>query len=321
MTAPNLPTLTVVIPVYNEAALLPTCVERVAQALADQPVQWQICFVDDGSRDASWSIIAQLATSNPRVRGLKLSRNFGKEAALTAGLDSVDADACVVMDADLQDPPELLPRFIEQWQAGHDVVYGLRVSRAGESWLKRSTAAAFYWLIARFADTPIPRNTGDFRLMSRRALDELKRLDERNRFMKGLFAWIGFPQIAVPYERPPRAGGQSSWNYWRLWNFALDGITSFTTLPLRLATYIGVLSALFAFCLGGWILFKTLVFGVDLPGYASTMLTMVFLGGVQLVALGIIGEYLGRLLLEVKRRPIYLLEQRVGSMEPTEPSQ
>lgn len=310
MTA--LPTLTVIVPVYNEAGLLSVCVERVAAALQDQGVDWRICFVDDGSKDSSWSIIAELAEQDGRVEGLKLSRNFGKEAALTAGIDSVDADACVVMDADLQDPPELLPKFIEQWRAGHDVVYGLRLSRKGESWLKRATAGAFYWLISRFADSPIPRNTGDFRLMSRRAVDELKRLDERNRFMKGLFAWIGYPQIAVPYERPGRAGGETSWNYWRLWNFALDGITSFTTLPLRVATYVGVISALFAFCLGSWILLKTIIFGVDLPGYASMMLTIVFLGGVQLVALGIIGEYLGRLMLEVKHRPIYLLEQKTG---------
>lgn len=313
MTEPSLPTLTVIVPAYNEADVLHICVERISAVLAQEAVDWTICFVDDGSRDATWSMIAALAAANRRIHGLKLSRNFGKEAALTAGLDSIDTDLCVIMDADLQDPPELLGQFLAKWREGFDVVYGLRQSRAGESWLKRVTAGAFYRVIERFSDSPIPRDTGDFRLMTRRAVDELKRLRERNRFMKGLFAWIGFPQIAVPYERPQRAAGSTKWNYWRLWNFALDGITSFSTLPLRMATYIGALTALFAFVYGVWIIVKTLIFGVDLPGYASIMVTMVFLGGVQLIALGIIGEYLGRLMLEVKQRPIYLLEQRVGA--------
>jgi glycosyltransferase involved in cell wall biosynthesis len=307
--------LSIIIPAYNEAEVLPSCVARISAALDGQDLNWNICFVDDGSRDATWAVIAQLTLTHPRICGLKLSRNFGKEAALTAGLDLVDADAVVIMDADLQDPPELLPLFIAKWREGFDVVYGLRQSRAGESWLKRATASAFYRVIERFADSPIPRDTGDFRLMSRRAVDELKRLRERTRFMKGLFAWIGFPQIAVPYERPQRALGKTKWNYWRLWNFALDGITSFSTLPLRIATYIGALTALFAFCYGVWIIVKTLIFGVDLPGYASIMVTMVFLGGIQLIALGIIGEYLGRLMLEVKQRPIYLLEQRLGQAQ------
>jgi glycosyltransferase involved in cell wall biosynthesis len=313
MTEPRMPTLTLIIPAYNEAAVLPLCVARISAALAGQAVEWSICFVDDGSDDASWSVITAMAADDPRITGLKLSRNFGKEAALTAGLDSVDSDICVIMDADLQDPPELLPQFIAKWHEGFDVVYGLRQSRRGDSWLKRTTAGAFYRLIERFADSPIPRNTGDFRLLSRRAVLKLNTLRERTRFMKGLFGWIGFPQVAVPYERPPRAAGSTKWNYWRLWNFALDGITSFTTLPLRIATYVGACTALFAFVYGVWIIVKTLIFGIDLPGYASIMVTMVFLGGLQLIALGIIGEYLGRLMQEVKQRPIYLLEQRIGS--------
>lgn len=302
------PTLAIIIPVHNEAEVLPLCVARLRAALAHEAVQTQLVFVDDGSRDASWRVIAELAAADPDIRGIKLSRNFGKEAALTAGLDRVDADAVVVMDADLQDPPEVIPQFLARWREGYDVVYGLRQSRSGESWLKRTTAGGFYRVIQRFSDTPIPRDTGDFRLMSARAVAELRRLRERNRFMKGLFAWIGFPQIAVPYERPQRAAGTTKWNYWRLWNLALDGITAFSTLPLRIATYVGAATALFAFCYGLWVFIKTLAFGVDLPGYASIMVTMVFLGGVQLVALGIIGEYLGRLLIEAKQRPIYLLE-------------
>ena len=302
-------TLSLIIPVFNEAPVLEACLARCASALAAESLQWNVLFIDDGSSDASWQIITQLSASDSRVSGLRLARNFGKEAALTAGLDAVDADVAVVLDADLQDPPELIPAFLAKWREGFDVVYGLRSSRLGESWLKRTTARGFYALISRFSDTPIPRDTGDFRLLSRRALAQLKLLRERNRFMKGLFAWIGLPHTAVPYQRQPRAAGSSKWNYWRLWNFALDGITSFTTLPLRLATYIGALTALFAFCFGFFILFRTLIYGTDLPGYPSMMVTMMFLGGMQLIALGIIGEYLGRVVYEVKQRPIYLVQE------------
>jgi polyisoprenyl-phosphate glycosyltransferase len=318
--------LTFLIPVFNEAQGLADCVARVGSAaqdtVKDHPLHWSICLIDDGSTDSSWQLIEQLCAQNARITALKLSRNFGKEAALTAGLDHVDSDLVMILDADLQDPPELLGDFLRKQQEGFAVVYGVRRSRAGESWLKRATAAAFYRLLGRFSDSPIPRDTGDFRLLTRAAVEQLRRLRERNRFMKGLFAWVGLPQAAVHYDRQARITGSSAWSYWRLWNFALDGITSFSTLPLRLATYLGLLTAVFAFGFGGYILLRTLVFGVDLPGYASLMVTVMFLSGVQLMALGVIGEYLGRLMHEVKQRPIYLLETQINaSQNASEPAQ
>lgn len=304
--------IAVVVPVHNEAANLEALQRRLAAVLDGAGLDWQVIYVDDGSRDASWELLGQLRAQWPgRIARLKLSRNFGKELALTAGLDHVAADreAVVVIDADLQDPPELIPQFVEHWRAGCDIVYGTRSARHGESWLKRATAAAFYRIIGRLSDTPIPPDTGDFRLLSRRALDALCRLRERHRFMKGLFGWVGFRQASVLYERDPRHAGRSSWNYWRLWNFALEGLTSFSTVPLRVAMYLGLFVALVAFVGGVWVIVKTLLFGEPVQGYPSLMVTILFLGGVQLVALGLIGEYLGRLYGEVKQRPLYLVEQ------------
>jgi glycosyltransferase involved in cell wall biosynthesis len=247
------------------------------------------------------------------VQAIRLSRNFGKELALTAGLDAADADAVILIDADLQDPPELIPEFIARWREGHDVVFGTRLARDGESWLKRASAAAFYRVMGRLSSTPIPADAGDFRLLSRRAVDALRGLRERHRFMKGLFAWVGFRQCELPFRRDPRMAGRSKFNYWKLWNFALEGITSFSTVPLRLATYVGLLTALLAFGYGAWILLKTLLWGDPVAGYPSLMSVMLFLGGVQLVALGIIGEYLGRLFDEVKQRPLYLVQEWRGA--------
>ena len=226
---------------------------------------------------------------------------------MTAGLDHANADAVVILDADLQDPPEVIREFWARFEQGADVVYGVRMSRAGESWLKRFTAATFYRLIDRLSDTPIPRDTGDFRLLSRRAVDALKQVRERHRFMKGLFGWVGFTQVPVHYHREPRAAGTSKFNFWKLWNFALEGITSFSTVPLRIATWIGLLTALVAFVYGAVIIAKTLIYGEPVRGYPSLMSVVLFLGGVQLVALGIIGEYLGRMYEETKRRPLYLI--------------
>ena len=218
--------------------------------------------------------------------------------------------AAVVIDADLQDPPELIPALIEQWQAGYDVVYATRSARAGESRLKRFTAAAFYRAMERVSDTPLPRDTGDFRLLSRRALDALGQLRERQRFMKGLFAWIGFRQTAVHYQRDPRVAGRSKWNYWRLTQLAIEGITSFSTAPLRLATWVGLVAASFAFVYGLWVLVKALLWGDPVRGYPTLMVVILFLGGVQLLALGVIGEYLGRNYAESKQRPLYFIEER-----------
>jgi len=307
MNAPARPSLAVVVAAYNEEAALPLLHPRIAAALGALDVDARILYVDDGSRDGTWEVLQEIAARDPRVELLRLSRNFGKELALTAGLDRVDADAALVLDADGQDPPELLPEFVAHWRAGADVVYGLRRSRAGESWLKRASAHAFYRVINRLSDTGIPADTGDFRLVSRRVLEALRSLRERQRFMKGLFAWVGYAQVAVPYERGARVAGRSKFNYWRLWNFALEGITGFSTLPLRVATYVGVASALLAFGYGAWIVAKTLLWGDPVQGWPTLMTVVLFLGGVQLMALGVIGEYLGRLYLESKQRPLYLV--------------
>jgi glycosyltransferase involved in cell wall biosynthesis len=301
------PSLTVVVAAYNEEAALPLLHPRLASVLAGLDLDARVLYVDDGSRDGTWTVLEAIAAGDPRVALLRLSRNFGKELALTAGLDQVDSDAAVVIDADGQDPPELLPEFVALWRAGNDVVYGTRSSRAGESWLKRATAHAFYRVMNRLSATDIPADTGDFRLVSRRVLDALRSLRERQRFMKGLFAWVGYPQAAVPYERAPRLAGRSKFNYWRLWNFALEGITGFSTAPLRVATYVGLASALLAFGYGAWIVAKTLLWGDPVQGWPTMMSVVLFLGGVQLMALGVIGEYLGRLYLESKQRPLYLV--------------
>lgn len=302
-------TLTVVIAAFNEEAALPALHPRIAAALAGTGLDARVLYVDDGSSDGTWAVLQAIAASDPAVSLLRLSRNFGKELALTAGLDQVDSDAAVVLDADGQDPPELLPAFIAKWREGYDVVYGTRITREGESWLKRTTAKAFYRVMNRLSHTGLPADTGDFRLMSRRVLDALRGLRERQRFMKGLFAWVGFPQVSIAYQRQPRIAGASKFNYWRLWNFALEGITGFSTAPLRVATYLGMATAVMAFAYGGWIIAKTLLWGDPVQGWPTMMSVVLFLGGVQLMALGVIGEYLGRLYLEAKQRPLYLVQE------------
>lgn len=300
--------LTVLVPAYNEGEGLREFQRRTLAVLDGLALSTRILYVDDGSSDDTWSVMGDLARADARVGVLKLSRNFGKELALTAGLDHCDSDAVIILDADLQDPPELIPQFVARWQQGADVVAGQRFERHGESWLKRATASAFYRVMASLASTPVPRDTGDFRLMSRRAVDALCGMRERQRFMKGLFAWVGFRQEALIYQREARFAGRSKFSYWRLWNLALEGITSFSTLPLRVATYVGVLTSLAAFGFASWIVAKTLLWGESVAGYPSLMSVMLFLGGVQLMALGMIGEYLGRLYMESKQRPLYLVD-------------
>ena len=301
--------LTVVVPAYNESEGLRDFHARLAAVLDTLDVRAEVLYVDDGSRDETYTVMRALADADARVSTLRLSRNFGKELALTAGLDHADADAVVVIDADLQDPPELIPTFVAHWRDGYDVVYGTRASRAGETRFKKATASAFYRLMGRLSETPIPRDTGDFRLLSRRALDALRQVRERQRFMKGLFTWVGYRQLAVVYHRDPRHAGKSKWNYWRLWNFAIDGITSFSGAPLKLATYIGIATAALAFLFGLWVFGKALLFGDPVRGYPSLMVVVLLLGGMQLVALGVIGEYLGRLYIESKQRPLYLVDE------------
>lgn len=301
--------LTVVVPAFNESSVLETFHARLAVVLAALPLDCGVLYVDDGSSDNTWELIKSLRAEGIQVGGLRLSRNFGKEAALTAGLDKADADAVVVIDADLQDPPELIPQLVERWKAGYDVVYATRSVRGGETRFKRFTAAAFYRSMERLSDTPIPRDTGDFRLLSRRALGALHQLRERQRFMKGLFAWIGYRQTAVLYQREPRQAGTTKWNYWRLLQLAIEGVTSFSTAPLRLATWVGLFSALLSFVYGLWVLTKSLIYGDPVRGYPTLMLVILFLGGVQLLALGVIGEYLGRNYAESKQRPLYFIDE------------
>ncbi|MFC5577357.1 glycosyltransferase family 2 protein [Lysobacter niabensis] len=301
--------LTVVVAAFNEAQALPLLHPRIGTALDGlEDVDGRVLYIDDGSRDETWGVLQQIAAADPRVSLLRLSRNFGKEAALTAGLDHIEAGAALILDADGQDPPELIPEFVAKWREGYDDVHGTRMEREGEGWLKRATAHAFYRVIGRLSHTPIPADTGDFRLLSPRSLAALRQLRERHRFMKGLFGWVGFNTTAIPYHREARAAGASKFNLWRLWNFALEGITSFSTAPLRLATYLGLLTAVVAFLYALWIVLKAMLWGDPVAGWPTMMAVILFLGGVQLIALGLIGEYLGRLYDEAKQRPLYLVD-------------
>ncbi len=302
--------LTIVIAAFNEAEALPSLHPRIAAVLdgLQGDVDGRVLYVDDGSRDGTWDVLRGIANGDARVSLLRLSRNFGKEAALTAGLDRVEQGAAMILDADGQDPPELIPQFVAKWREGYDDVHGTRVGREGETWLKKTTAHAFYRVMQRLSKTPIPADTGDFRLLSPRALAALRQLRERHRFMKGLFGWVGFERVSIAYHREPRLAGKSKFSLWRLWNFALEGITSFSTVPLRLATYLGVLTALLAFVYALLVVAKALLWGDAVAGYPSMMAVILFLGGVQLVALGMIGEYLGRLYEESKQRPLYLVD-------------
>ncbi|MCY7355099.1 MAG: glycosyltransferase family 2 protein [Lysobacter sp.] len=301
--------LTVVVAAHNESEALPILHPRIAAALDQlQAVESRVLYIDDGSSDGTWQLLQALAASDPRVSLLRLSRNFGKEAALTAGLDHVDRGAVLILDADGQDPPELIPQFVAKWREGYDDVHGTRTLRDGDSWLKRTTAHGFYRLIGRLSKTPVPADTGDFRLLSPRSLAGLKQLRERHRFMKGLFGWVGYNQVAIPYQRQPRVAGTSKFSLWTLWNFALEGITSFSTAPLRVATYVGLVTALVAFAYAIWIVLKALLWSDPVAGWPTMMVVILFLGGVQLIALGLIGEYLGRLYEESKQRPLYLVD-------------
>lgn len=301
--------LSIVVPAFNEAEVLPEFHRRLAAVLDAIPGRSEVVYVNDGSRDNTLQVMQNLRARDARVAIVDLSRNFGKEVALTAGLDHARGAAAVVIDADLQDPPELIPELIRHWEAGYDMVYAQRTGREGEGWVKKTTAALFYRVMQRIGRVDIPTDTGDFRLLSRRALDALRQLRERHRFMKGLFAWIGYPSIAVPYRRNPRHAGITKWNYWKLWTLALEGFTSFTVAPLKIATYVGMVVALSAFLFALFIVYETLVYGNPVTGYPSLMVVVLFLGGIQLMALGIIGEYLGRMFVETKSRPLYLVKE------------
>jgi glycosyltransferase involved in cell wall biosynthesis len=306
------PAISIVVPAYNEAAGLDIFHRRLVSALASLE-RWEVVYVNDGSTDGTLGVMEALHRTDDRVALVSLSRNFGKEIAITAGLDHASGDAVVVIDADLQDPPELIPTLVAQWRSGFDMVYAKRRSRAGESLPKRATARVFYLLMQHMGDLKLPEDTGDFRLMSRRVVESVRQLREQHRFMKGLFAWVGYPTTFVLYDREPRCRGVSKWSYWKLWNLALEGITSFTVMPLKVASYVGLLVALLAVLYAAEVMVKTLIIGNPVAGYPSLMTVVLFLGGVQLMFLGVIGEYLGRVFNETKQRPLYLVERYVPS--------
>jgi len=301
--------VSVVTPVFNEEEGISLFCDTLSQVLEGADLKYEIVFIDDGSTDSTRDILWQCTKAKSNVRALILSRNFGKEAALTAGIADARGDAIVPMDVDLQDPPELIIEFVKKWHEGYDVVYGVRSTRSSDSMAKRLTASWFYRLFNSVSDNKIPENVGDFRLMDRRVVEALGTLTERSRFMKGLFSWVGYKSIGVEFERPERVLGTSKWNYWKLWNFALDGIFGFSTVPLRVWTYLGLLISVLAFAYGMVTIVVALVSETRVPGYASLMTTVLFLGGIQVLSLGVMGEYLGRLFIEAKRRPIFLVDQ------------
>jgi glycosyltransferase involved in cell wall biosynthesis len=302
------PLVSLVVPVFNEEESIDLYLDTVPPLMERDGFRFEIVFVNDGSRDNTLAHLLDRAALDRRFRVVNLSRNFGKEAALTAGIDHARGDVIVPMDIDLQDPPELIEPFMARWREGYDVVYGVRTHRAWDTAAKRLSANWFYRVFNSMSPVRIPENVGDFRLVDRRAVDVLRQLPERNRFMKGLFAWVGFNAVGVPYERPQRAAGSSKFNLWRLWNFALDGVVSFSTAPLRAWFYVGVVIAAVSVLYALFIITRVLIFGIDTPGYASLLIAVLLMGAIQLLSLGIIGEYLGRLFLEVKGRPIYVVE-------------
>ncbi len=302
-------TLSVVVPVYNEKEVLVDFHERITHVLDNLSLAAEIIYVNDGSQDDTLSILNKIREQDVRVAIVDLSRNFGKEIAMTAGLHKADGDAVIVIDADLQDPPELIPKLIDEWQNGYDVIYAKRAKREGESAFKKLTAHLFYRLMGMIGQIKIPEDTGDYRLLSRRAVDALNTLGEHHRFMKGLFTWIGYRQKAVMYDRDPRHAGESKWNYWHLWNFAIEGITSYSSAPLKLASYLGLLTALGAFSYGIFIVIRTMLYGDPVQGYPSMAVIVLFLGGVQLMSIGVLGEYVGRIFTETKQRPLYFINK------------
>jgi glycosyltransferase involved in cell wall biosynthesis len=309
------PELSVVIPVLNEERNAPLIAERIGAALAGCVERFEIVFVDDGSRDGTLAAIRALAASDPRIRAVSFSRNFGKEVALAAGLDHARGAAAVMIDADLQHPPETIPLFVAKWREGYDMVYGQRVDRSTDGKTYTRFAGRFYDVFERLGEIPLPEGAGDFRLVSRRVIEALKRMPERARFSKGLYAWVGFRQTGVPYQVAARVHGETKWNYQKLFRFAFDGLTSFSTAPLRMATYAGVAASVLAFLYALVTVVRTLVFGADVPGFPSIMVSVMFFAGVQLIFLGVIGEYVGRIFAEVKGRPLYIVAEEVGGAD------
>lgn len=304
--------ISILVPMYNEEQVIDLFFDRIGNAIRGSDCHFEFVCVNDGSRDRTQEILLSRAAQDARIVVVNLTRNFGKEAALTAALDFASGDAVIPIDADLQDPPELIPQFIAKWREGYDVVYGVRRERWTDTLGKRTTAGAFYGLFNRLSDVKIPADAGDYRLMDRSVVEHLKRLPERNRFMKGLFAWVGGRSVAIEFARQTRAAGSTKWNYWRLWNFAIEGITSFSTAPLKIWSYIGLGVAVSGCLFAAYLVMLVVARGVDVPGYASIMVAVLVLGGLQLLSLGLIGEYIGRVYMETKQRPAYLVSGVTG---------
>ncbi|MBU1210691.1 MAG: glycosyltransferase family 2 protein [Alphaproteobacteria bacterium] len=301
------PVISIIIPMHNEQEVMAELFARLVAVMEKIAEPFEIVCVDDGSRDRTWALLRQRAGEDDRVRPHRLSRNFGKEIAMTAGLDAARGQAVVFIDADLQDPPEIIEEFVKLWRQGYQNVYGLRTRRAEDTFAKRTTASLFYSVFNHLSDTPLPANAGDFRLLGPEAVKALRACRESQRFMKGLYTWVGFPSIAVPYERPARAAGQTKFSMFRLWNFALEGITSHSTVLLRAWTYIGLIAIAFGVLLGVWLLIEYFAFGRNPPGFYLTVFVVLAFSSLNFIMLGILGEYVGRIYQEVKKRPLYFL--------------
>lgn len=311
------PRLSVVIPLYNESASLPALHRRLKAALDGLTLDGlEVIFVDDGSRDSTFADVAALCALDPSLRAIRFARNFGKEAAMAAGLRAASGDVVVLMDGDLQHPPELIPSMLERWRAGAMMVTAVRRSRATDPWLRRHLSRAFYRFFARISEVALAEGGGDFRVFDRAVVDAINSLPERNRFMKGISSWVGFRQEEVDFEPEERAAGTSGWSLMSLLRYAIDGVSAFSTLPLRVWSVIGIVLAGLSGVYGLWLVVRTMIFGIDLPGYVSTMLSVLFLSGVQLISLGVLGEYIGRIFTEVKGRPLFLVSERVGFEPP-----
>ena len=307
------PDISIIVSVYNEEDSLELFFNAISQTLnKKENYRYEIICVDDGSTDDTFQILQKFAQNDYRIKVLKFSRNFGKEYGLMAGLKYCSGRAAIPIDVDLQDPPELILKFIEKWEEGFDMVYGIRNDRASDTLLKRVTAKLFYKTYNLMTRSPIPYNAGDYRLIDRKVIDTILELPERNIFMKGVFGWTGFKSCGVKYVRQKRVAGVSKWNYWKLWNFALDGITASTTLPLRIWTYLGSLLSFLGLLYALYIIVRTMTYGIDVPGYASLLVFILLVGGIQMIILGILGEYIGRIFIEVKRRPLYIVEKKVN---------
>jgi glycosyltransferase involved in cell wall biosynthesis len=308
------PLVSIVTPFYDEGEGVKHFYQVIAQTMGNlSDFDFEIVCVDDGSRDNTLEQLIEISKTDPRVTVLEFSRNFGKEPAMTAGIDAASGDCVIPIDADLQDPPALISQMLQKWQEGAEVVLAKRVDRSSDSYAKRTTAVMFYRLHNALSHLQIPENVGDYRLMDRVVVDALKQLPERQRFMKGLFAWVGFKTVTIEYSRDARLVGETKFSGWKLWNFAIEGITSFSLMPLKIWIYVGLAGALFAFLYATFIILRTLIFGIDLPGYASLLVVTLFFGSLQLISLGVIGEYIGRIYFESKQRPLYLIRKKYSS--------